>query len=169
MLRASMKWVGRSSLLLVAAVACSDRMSPPPPVPLPAWTAGRGFAVPLAVDSFVSVDPILDSGCVIFPANSSAIDSAEYLLVPQSAAGSPGVSSSFLLLGDTVHTPVAAMMASLTAQSPAQPFHDFLRQGERLRWYGLAPQSGAGAAPPSAVLLAGPPTVGGSPTLRLWG
>src|SRR6266571_6731891 len=167
MLRASLRWVGRSSLLLVAAVACSDGTSPPKPVPLPACTAGRGFAVSLAVDSFVSVDPIRDSGCVIFPANSSAIDSAEYLLVPQSAAGSPGVSSSFLLLGDTVHTPVAAMMASLATQSPAQQFHDFLRQGERLRWYGFAPQAGAGAAAPSALLLAGPPTVGSSRTFSL--
>src|SRR5207247_9948340 len=104
MLRASLKWVGRSSLLLVAAVACSDRMSPPPPVPLPACTGGRGFAVSLAVDSFVSVDPILDSGCVIFPANSSVIDSAEYLLVPQSADGAPGVSSSCLWLRAPVHT-----------------------------------------------------------------
>src|SRR5438034_8281813 len=129
MLRANLRWVGRSSLLLAAAVACSDGTSPPKPVPLPACTGGRGFAVSLAVDSFVSVDPIRDSGCVIFPANTSAIDSAEYLLIPQSAAGSPGVSSSFLLVGDTLHTPVAALMASLATQSPAQQFHDFLRQG----------------------------------------
>ncbi len=148
-------------------MACSDGTSPPKPVPLPACTGGRGFAVSLAVDSFVSVDPIRDSGCVIFPANSSPIDSAEYLLVPQSAAGSPGVSSSFLLVGDTVHTPVAALMASLATQSPAQQFHDFLRQGERLRWYGFASQTGAGAAPPSALLQAGPPTVGSSRTFSL--
>ncbi len=104
---------------------------------------------------------------MIFPANASAIDSAEYLLIPQSAAGSPGVSSSFLLVGDTVHTPVAALMASLATQSPAQQFHDFLRQGERLRWYGFAPQAGAGPAVPSALLLAGPPTVGSSRTFSL--
>src|SRR5207247_8791955 len=101
---AGLKWVGRSSLLLVAAVACSDRMSPPPPVPLPACTGGRGFAVSLAVDSFVSVDPLLDSGCVIFPDNSWAIDSAEYLLGPQSAPGSAGGSARCLLLGASVRT-----------------------------------------------------------------
>src|SRR2546423_13676238 len=125
MLRAAVSSMGISSLLLAAA--CSDGTSPPLPVPLPACTAGRGFAVSLAVDSFVSVDPIRDSGCVIFPANTSAIDSAEYLLIPQSAAGSPGVSSSFLLVGDTVHTPVAALMASLPTQSPAPQLHDFVR------------------------------------------
>src|SRR5881392_2025179 len=103
MLRANLRRVGRSSLLLAAAAACSDGTSPPPPVPLPACTAGRGFAVSLAVNSFVSMDPIRDSGCVIFPSNASTIDSAEYLLIPQSASGTPGVSSSFLLQGDTIH------------------------------------------------------------------
>src|SRR2546426_12359696 len=102
-------WVGASSLLLAA---CSDHPMAPRPVPLPVCAAGRGFQVALAVDSFVSVDPIRDSGCIIFPPNASAIDSVEYLLVPQSAAGTFGVSSSFLLLGHTIHPP-AALVASL--------------------------------------------------------
>src|SRR5439155_1360766 len=62
-------WVGASSLLLAA---CSDHPMAPRPVPLPVCAAGRGFQVALAVDSFVSVDPIRDSGCIIFPANASA-------------------------------------------------------------------------------------------------
>jgi len=152
-------WVGASSLLLAA---CSDHPMAPRPVPLPVCAAGRGFQVALAVDSFVSVDPIRDSGCIIFPANASAIDSVEYLLVPQSAAGTFGVSSSFQLLGDTIHPPAAALVASLSppALSVAQQFHAFLRRGERLHWYGFAPQE----APPPAALpsltLTGPPPTG---------
>src|SRR5437879_13889304 len=93
-------WVGASSLLLAA---CSDHPMAPRPVPLPVCAAGRGFQVALAVDSFVSVDPIRDSGCIIFPANASAIDSVEYLLVPQSDDGTIGVSPRFQPLGNTIH------------------------------------------------------------------
>src|SRR2546427_8796257 len=38
-----------------------------------------------------------DSGCVTFAANPSAVDSMEYLLVPQSAAGTLGDSALFQL------------------------------------------------------------------------
>src|SRR5712691_997823 len=152
-------WGGGSSLLLAAA--CSDHpMAPPPPVPLPVCTAGRGFQVALAVDSFVSVDPIRDSGCIVFPANASAIDSVEYLLVPQSAAGTFGVSSSFLLRGDTIHARAAPLAAAPPALSPAQQFHAFLRRGERLHWYGFAPQESPPAAALPALTLTGPPAVG---------
>jgi len=152
-------WVGASSLLLAA---CSDHPMAPRPVPLPVCAAGRGFQVALAVDSFVSVDPIRDSGCIIFPANASAIDSVEYLLVPQSAAGTFGVSSSFQLLGDTIHPPAAALVASLSppALSVAQQFHAFLRRGERLHWYGFAPQEAPPPAALPALTLTGPPPTG---------
>ena len=165
MLRAAVSWMGISSLLLAAA--CSDGTSPPLPVPLPACTAGRGFAVSLAVDSFVSMDPIRDSGCVIFPANASTIDSAEYLLIPQSAAGTPGVSSSFLLLGDTIHPPMAALRASFAPLSPAEQFHAFLREGERLRWYGFTPQTQPAPGAPPAILLTGPPDSGSTRSFSL--
>src|SRR5438034_10751098 len=103
MLRASLKWVGRSSLLLVAAVACSDRMSPPPPVPLPACTGGRGFAVSLAVDSFVSVDCLLATESVMFSSNSSAIDDLDYLRFRRSASASLRLPLSFLSVRDALH------------------------------------------------------------------
>src|SRR2546422_11268922 len=152
-------WAGASSLLLAA---CSDHPMAPRPVPLPVCAAGRGFQVALAVDSFVSVDPIRDSGCIIFPANASAIDSVEYLLVPQSAAGTFGVSSSFQLLGDTIHPPAAALVASLSppALSVAQQFHAFLLRGDRLPLYGFAPPGGPPAAAPPAPPLARPPPTG---------
>src|SRR2546425_9157810 len=158
-------WVGASSLLLAA---CSDHPMAPRPVPWPVCAGGRGFRVALAVDSFVSVDPIRDSGCIIFPANASAIDSVEYLLVPQSAAGTFGVSSSFQLLGDTIHPPAAALVASLSppALSVAQQFHAFLRRGERRHWYGFPPQGGPPAAPLPAPTPPRPPPTGhvrGSP------
>src|SRR5438445_12872529 len=152
-------WVGASSLLVAA---CSGHPMARGPVPLPVCAAVRGFQVALAVDSFVSVDPIRDSGCIRFRANASAVDSVEYLLVPQSAAGTFGVSSSFQLLGDTIHPPAAALVASLSppALSVAQQFHAFLRRGERLHWYGFAPQETPPAAALPALSLTGPPPTG---------
>src|SRR3989442_12252200 len=140
-------WAGASSLLVGA---CGDRPMAPRRVPLPGGGAGRGFQVALAVDSFVSVDPIRDSGCIIFPANASAIDSVEYLLVPQSAAGTFGVSSSFQLLGDTIHPPAAALVASLSppALSVAQQFHAFLRRRGRRHLDCFAPPRGPPRGPP---------------------
>src|SRR3989442_3134534 len=155
-------WAGAASLLLAA---CSDHPMAPRPVPLPVCAAGRGFQVALAVDSFVSVDPIRDSGCIIFPANASAIDSVEYLLVPQSAAGTFGVSSSFQLLGDTIHPPAAALVASLSppALSVAQQFHAFLRRGGPLHLFRLAPPEKPPAAAPPAPPPARPPPTAAPP------
>src|SRR2546426_3775660 len=160
-------WVGASPLRLAA---CSDRPMAPRPVPLPVCAAGRGFQVALAVDSFVSLDPIRDSGCIIFPANASAIDSVEYLLVPQSAAGTFGVSSSFQLLGDTIHPPAAALVASRSppALSVAQQFHAFLRRGGGPHWYGFAPQEGPPAAAPPAPPPPRPPPTGGGAGFSGW-
>src|ERR1700681_4859192 len=43
----------------------------------------------LSVAVPIAIDPQASAGCVIFPANASSIDSAEYLLVPQAVAESP--------------------------------------------------------------------------------
>jgi hypothetical protein len=169
MLRARL--VAAGVWLLLLAAACSDSTAPKPLAPLPACTAGRGFAVsPLAVARYVSVDPGPDSGCVLFPSNLTA-SAVEYLVIPQSAAGTPGVSAAYSLEGDTIHT-AAALAAAAAAPLPvAEQFHDFLREGERTHWYGFVSQSrgepaGPSPAPPSA-LLAGPPVVGSSRTFSV--
>jgi hypothetical protein len=169
MLRARLVPVGVWSLLLAAA--CSDSTAPKPLAPVPTCTAGRGSAVSLAVDSFVALDAIRDSGCVIFPANPLA-STVEYLVVPQSVAGTPGLTALFSLQGDTVHPPAAAA-ALQGITSAAERFHQFLRTGERTHWYGFVPQSGGGpgrggpAPTPPGALLAGPPAVGSSRTFSV--
>ena len=70
------------------------------------------------------------------------------------------MSSSFLLQGDTIHPPIAALRASFAPLSPAEQFHAFLREGERLRWYGFTPQTQPAPAGPPAMLLTGPPDSG---------
>ena len=164
MLRTAVSWMGISSLLVAAA--CSDSTGPKPPPLLPECTAGRGFAVSLAVDSFVSIDPVPDSGCVLFPAN-AGVDTVEYLVVPQSATGVPGLSAPFLLRGDTVHPPMAALTASAAPLSPVERFHMFLREGERTHWYGFAPQSQRAPARFPALLQTGPPDSGSTRSFSL--
>ena len=164
MLRAALKWLGTSSLLLAAA--CSDSTGPNPPPLLPECTAGKGFAVSLAVDSFIPVDPVPDSGCVLFPAN-AGVDTAEYLVVPQAATSIPGLSAPFLLRGDTIHPPRAALSASAAALSPAEQFHLFLRQGERTHWYGFAPHAPPGPGTFPALLQTGPPDSGSTRSFSL--
>ncbi|MBI1968027.1 MAG: hypothetical protein HYS40_08560 [Gemmatimonadetes bacterium] len=161
MLRNSLARLGLSSLLIVAA--CSDSAGPK----LPPCTLGRATSVTLAVGAYLSVDPASDSGCVAVSGNASVTDSAEYLLVPQSAAGEPGLTTSFRLAGDTI-VPLA-VSASLQGYQTELPlplqFHDFLRRAERARWYGAPPVGQPEPEPrelPAAALVAGPPPVVGS-------
>jgi hypothetical protein len=149
--------------LFLGAVACSGDGAGPQ---LPPCTAA-GFAVTLpVVGAYVSIDPTgADSGCVVFPANGSGIDSAEYVVVPQLATGVPGHTSSFRLLGDTIRpaTPTApfAVAPAIVELSPAEQFHAFLRRGDESGWRDLpqvAPTAlGAARAPAGP---AGPPAYG---------
>ncbi len=153
--------------LLLGAAACSESGSGPK---LPPCTAA-GTPESLGVGEYAALDPGPVSGCVIFPAN-AGVDTAEYLVVPQLAAGEPGIISSFQLLGDTMRA--AALAASLTPPraaapslalaelAPAERFHLFLRLGDESRWRGLSPQlaplEGGPARSPAAP--AGRPTIG---------
>jgi hypothetical protein len=80
---------------LTATAACSGDHPAGPAAP--ACSSALASQVMLAVGAYLSIDPASDGGCVTFAANASAVDSAEYLLVPQSASGTPGVSSPFRL------------------------------------------------------------------------
>src|SRR5947208_769409 len=68
---------------LLATAACSGDNTGPS---APTCSSALASQLTLAVGAYASIDPATDGGCVAFPANASAVDSAEYLLVPQSAA-----------------------------------------------------------------------------------
>jgi len=128
-------WVTGLSWLLVGCNG-SDGISPP----LPPCTSGTPLA--LSIGAYQSIDPGRVSGCIVFPATASA---TEYLLVPQSATGTPNDSQSFQLVGSdltpsTMASLVAAPEAAPTAVGPAERFHLFLRQAERSRAYPVPPQ-----------------------------
>jgi hypothetical protein len=106
---------------------------------------------------------------VVFPTNASATDSAEYVVMPQLAAGVPGQTAGYRLLGDTIRPAVLsppASPAALADLSPAERFHTFLRLGDESRWQGLGPRAQAFRSAPallpsgSPAQPAGPPAVG---------
>ena len=99
----------------------------------------------------------------MFRASASA---TEYLLVPQSASGTPNDTQSFKLQGgalgpSAIATLVTAPEAPAAALGPAEQFHLFLRQAERNRTYPLPqrPQLAPGAPPtaPAAAQASPPP------------
>src|SRR5437867_1610905 len=124
-MRHSLSVIAISSLWVAAA--CSDSAGPK----LPPCAASFGSHINTALGSDTMLDPASDSGCVVFDNNPSGIDSAIYLVVPQSASGVPGVTTSFSLHGDTVRPALAAAAVAYTpGLTLAQQFHDFLRQAE---------------------------------------
>src|SRR5207247_8862395 len=113
----------------LAAAGCSSTSAPP----LPAGGSALASQVALSVGGDTTLDPAADSGCVTFAA--SAVDSVEYLLVPQSVAGTFGESSPFLL-GTTTLTAAApavpqGVIASSSPRLAAVQFDGFLRHPAR--------------------------------------
>jgi hypothetical protein len=72
-------------------------------------------SVSLTVGNYVS----LDQACATFPANASAADSAEYLVIAQSVGGNPGVSANYELKASTVVT--ASVVAPPALARTARP------------------------------------------------
>jgi len=70
---------------LAATAGCSGDRAAGPSTP----TCSSALASPLvlAIGAYTSLDPASDGGCVTIAANASTLDSAEYLIVPQSVAG----------------------------------------------------------------------------------
>src|SRR5438552_14676794 len=74
---------------LALTAACNNSAGPGG---LPSCGA-HGTQLSLAVAAaYTSIDPATDSGCVTFPAN-TAVDTAEYLVLPWSGGGTPGYST----------------------------------------------------------------------------
>ena len=149
---------------LVAMAACSSDRATGPGAP----TCSSALATPvvLAVGAYLSIDPASDAGCITFPSNASAVDSAEYLLVAQSAVGTFGQSSPFQLRAATL---TAAAMPLAQRDAPSSLRATATRFDATLRALGRAHASGAAtarrAAPTAAArraLVASTPPVLGS-------
>lgn len=150
----------RLGLVGLVVAACGGDGSGPA---LPACSATTPVPVSLSVGEYLSLDPAVASGCVSFSANAAA-DTAEYVVVPQSATGVPALTTSFRLAGDplTVQVVSASRVAAAPALTVPDRFHDFLRRAERDRTWGGTPAGAPEAAVPlPALRLAGvPPVVG---------
>jgi hypothetical protein len=127
----------------------------------------------LAVGEYCAIDPAALKGPLKFPANASATDSVEYLLVPQSATGTADAAGAFTLQNAAV-TPVAPFRAPIpfvSVRTPtAQRFDAFLRRAEATGSFGtperMAP---SGPARASAAAAAAPPVVGEMRNFRICG
>lgn len=144
---------------LAATAACSSDHAA---APAPGCKTSQTSQVALAVGGYTSLDPSTDAGCATFPANASAIDSAEYLVIAQSTGGTPGDSAAFTLTAvtPTPTAPAPSTMADRQAPTPiAISFDHFLRGLARRQPLpsrtARAPQIAGAVAP-----VVTPPTVG---------
>ena len=162
---------------LLATAACSGDNTGPS---APTCSSALATQVVLAIGAYTSIDPGSDAGCVTVAANASAIDSAEYLLVPQSASVSPGASSPFRLQAVSLQpAPAFAMAAPLASAPPSQrsaalSFDWFLRRAAATRAYGAPPAPPAPSAGPLValnplVVAAGPPALGSLRAFKVCG
>src|SRR5690242_20265304 len=152
---------------LAATAACGKDSTGPA---APTCSSALASQLTLAVGAYASIDPASDAGCVTFPANMS-VDSAEYLLVAQSAAATFGQAAAFSLRSATLQATTMPLAQRLV--QPASPraaatlFDGRLRaRGRALRFPQLpapAPAPASRAAPTAAAAPASPPIVG---TLR---
>ena len=147
---------------LLATAACShDTTGPSTP---PTCSSALASPLTLVIGAYASIDPASDGGCVTLPANAS-VDSAEYLLVPQSVAGTFGESSPFQLRTATL---AATAMLGQRLAEPASPraaatrFDGMLRALGRARSFAAAAalRSAPAAAAPRAPIAPTPPVVG---------
>ena len=141
------------------AAACVDNVTAPP-----AAICHLSAVVPLAlqVGQYRAIDPIPTQGCVVFPANASATDSAEYLLVPQATTETPDLTSTFKLTGGTPAMAAAMIAAAVQSPplSPPQRFHEMLRELERTGAYPGATGAATAHTQLAAPALGPPPSVG---------
>jgi hypothetical protein len=150
--------------------ACSSNNASGPTLLASCTTASTvGTHVTLGVGAYLSLDPASDSGCVLFPANASSTNQVEYLLVPQSASGTPNDSSAFQLKGGALSA--STLPAALRLAGPPEPratavAFDAYRRGLARR------QAAAGGVSPlratvrlSAATAAAAPQPAGPPVL----
>lgn len=100
--------------------------------------------VRLAVGEYASIDPTAVTGCARFPA--AGLDSAEYLMAPQSVSGLAGDSTTYRLLGDSALASVAMSRRGPASLPFAVTFDNHLRELES-GYAGLARPAMAARAP----------------------
>src|SRR5213594_790429 len=137
---------------LLATAACSGDNTGPS---APTCSSALASQLTLAIGAYASIDPATDGGCVAFPANASAVDSAEYLLVPQSAAPTFGLSSPFTLRAATLGA--APMRLAQTLAQSAGPLTPAGQFDGLLRRLGSEHAARAGAAAPRPSISSPPP------------
>src|SRR5437016_7630402 len=157
---ASIKWL----LLLgtAAAAACTSDSAAGPPAP--PCNAALATDLALAVGAYTAIDPAADSGCVSFPANASS-DSAEYVVIAQSAGGVPGDTALFALRSASLvagAAPVTARRAGLLGRrgSIAARFDGMLHERERSRRAIARTSAVRPSAAGTGVAAVTPPTLG---------
>ncbi len=151
-----------------SAAACSGSNSGPSPLASCKTTSAVATHITLAVGQYVSLDPATDSGCVLFPANASSTNQAEYLLVPQSATGDTAQVAPFQLTSGALSA--ARMPAAQRFAGPPSPratalAFDAYRRGLARRQAaagGVSPLQAAVRLPAAATAPqpAGPPVLG---------
>jgi len=150
-------WPLALTLALVAAgCTTSDKTSSTGAGPLPPCTA-TATNVSLGVGAYAAYDITADSGCAVFPANASATDSAEYLVVVEAAGGAPGDSAAYQVAAE-VAPPAAPARAALLAAPPrpsAQAAFDAFLDGRERR---LPPPGPAAQLRLPAAAAGGPET-----------
>ncbi|HXY18675.1 MAG TPA: hypothetical protein VEH83_01620 [Gemmatimonadales bacterium] len=160
-------WLAITTLGLAAAAAggCSEK-SATAHGPLPTC-ATAASTVSLGVGAYAAYDITADSGCAVFPANASTTDSAEYLVVVQSAGGPPGDSSGYGVEADRVAAAAGAargLHAALVLARRSHAAQASLDRAlhERARRLSMAASRPAAPQSRSAAALAAvtPPTVG---------
>src|SRR2546423_1758915 len=138
---------------LVATAACGHDATGPS---APTCSSALASQLTLAVGAYASIDPASDGGCVTFAANTS-VDSAEYLLVAQSAAGTFNQSSPFALRAATLQataTPLAQRLVQpASPRAAATLFDGMLRaRGRALRFPAVAASTPRASPPPGGTL-----------------
>ena len=111
--------------------------------------AASTAAIDLAQGEYVAIDADQLAACATFPP--AGLATVEYLLAPQAATGTPGLTASYRLSGDSVVVVVGPAPPEARESSWADRFHMFLRNQEqelarRPRPPG-EPEAGAAKAP----------------------
>jgi len=108
---------------LLVAAACSGGTEPH----IRRCTAADA-AVTLPVGQYVSIDPALVSGWMVFPATTTL--AAEYLVVPELTSGVPAQPAAFRLGGVTILPAPSAPVRASAELGAADLIHTFLRLGD---------------------------------------
>src|SRR5438477_4410830 len=149
-------------LALVATAACSKDSTGPA---APTCSAALSSPLTLAIGAYALIDPASDGGCVTFPANASTTDSAEYLVVAQSATEDTRQASPFALRTATLGA-APMLLAQLqeppaAAPTPAGRFDALLRRlGSEHAARAAAARSGALPRAALSQRAAAPPALG---------